>query len=560
MDLSNILSTLLSPSPGSDVAHAPAPDAGLLPALPMGGPAPLPQAPAGTVPMGMPQGAAPQQGGGKLDMIRDLAPLLISAVTGARNPIHGAAIAQGSYMGAHQAMQENLDAEQRDQQKRALGARFMQQTAADVLQLKDPHDRQNYLQLADEIGTSQFNLPQGWTKKIPAHDAGTDVFAGLKAELAGKLKAFDADKRWASVAGTPGEAKISFQLSNGQSVPVNTARQLVGQAVYDSTGAQAFAPDTPDGKTVQERLANLQAGARAARARGDIATATKLEAQYADELKVKRDMEKPASDAKVGTFEDYVTRKYGPDPTPQQVEAARRSWGDEGRAAPINITLPDMPGMSAKERVESAAQDILNNRMAPSQLATFFTGMGKESASQLRSLVMQRVKQMQPDFNFAAAEANYQYGKNVGVQSSLRFSKSVQESIPMLIAQAQKLGNGNIRSINALINAGKSQFNDVDLKRFKTTATLVADEIAKILQGGGTGAGTSDAKLRQAGEILNTSDSPQAIAAALSDVSDLIGFRTKAQKEGTFMEQAPPASKATLRYNPITGRVEPVKK
>jgi hypothetical protein len=458
-------------------------------------------------------------------------------------------------MGAHQAMQENLDAEQRDQQKRALGARFMQQTAADVLQLKDPHDRQNYLQLADEIGTSQFNLPQGWTKKIPAHDAGTDVFASLKAELAGKLKAFDADKRWASVAGTPGEAKISFQLSNGQSVPVNTARQLVGQAVYDSTGAQAFAPDAVDGKTEQERAAGLLAGIRTAKARGDVQKAAALQAQYDDLIKAKRDVEKPASDAKVGTFEDYVTRKYGPDPTPQQVEAARRTWGDEGRQQPISLTFP---GMTPQTQLDLATSAVTTGRMSPSQATLIYGGRNKEFSRALATNILKQV----PDFNFEAAEANYRFGSNTGTQNTVRYLDSVKESIPLLVSRAETLANGQVRSINALFNAGKSQFNDVDLKKFKTDRLFVADEIAKILQGGGTGSGTSDSKLKQAGDILRDDDSPAAIKGALDDIQELLGFRKKSLTRGTFMDTPSDGggSKATLRYNPVTGKVEPVKK
>jgi len=112
----------------------------------------------------------------------------------------------------------------------------------------------------------------------------------------------------------------------------------------------------------------------------------------------------------------------------------------------------------------------------------------------------------------------------------------------MVIDRAKKLDNGKVRSINALVSAGKNQFNDIDLKRFQTDATLVADEIAKILQGGGTGAGTSDAKLQQAGNILKTSDSPAAIAAALGDVQQLIGFRRKALTRGTYLENAQPGS------------------
>ncbi len=60
---------------------------------------------------------------------------------------------------------------------------------------------------------------------------------------------------------------------------------------------------------------------------------------------------------------------------------------------------------------------------------------------------------------------------------------------------------------------GENQFNNIDLKKFQTDKVLVGDEIAKILQGGGTGSGTSDAKLKQAADLVKESDSPAAIRA-----------------------------------------------
>ncbi len=255
---------------------------------------------------------------------------------------------------------------------------------------------------------------------------------------------------------------------------------------------------------------------------------------------------KPANPVNAGSLEDYIQRKYGANPTADQVLEARKTYNQIDDRPPVVLNIPGLTDMSPGERVETAAQAIIANRMAPSQLSTFFVGMGKDSASQLRSLVMQRVQQLKPDFNFAESEANFQFGKNTGTQNTVRYLQSVQESMPRVLAAAQTLANGKVRGINTLINAGKNQINDVDLKRFQTDVLLVADEVAKILQGGGTGSGTSDAKLRQASEILSTSDSPEAIAAALNEVNTLLGFREKSLTRGTFMEK--PSAAGAKKY------------
>lgn len=541
LDILSALSGILGKEP-----NAPSPDASL-PSMPLSMAAPMPQAGPGSMtptpmPSPLPSGQPPLRG---FDMIRELMPLILSAAVGARNPMKGAALAEGYAHGGMLAHQENMVADEKAQHTRELALHFQQQTAQEVLKLKDPIERQRYLQFAHDIGVQHFGLPQNWTQKVPAGT--TDELSTLKTELSGKLAAFDKDKKWASVAGTPGEAKISFHLSNGQSIPVSSARRLVGQAMFDATGAQAFAPDSPEGKTEQERAANLLAGIRTARGRGDLKKVAELQASYDDLIKAKRDAATPPRDP--NSIEGALLEAYrsGDDAEVKRLLALKRQTGDAGRAAPINITIPGLTGMSPAERVESAADDIINNRMAPSQLATFFTGMGKESASQLRSLVMQRIKQKDPNFNFQVAEANYKYASSNGVQASTRFMTSVQESMPLLLERAKTLQNGNVRFINDLTNMGKNQFNNVDLKRFKVDVTLVADEVAKILQGGGTGNATSDAKLKQATDLLSTSDSPAAIAGALEDINTLIGFRKKAQTEGTFLDKKtpPPAGAKT---------------
>jgi hypothetical protein len=247
----NLLSTLAlfgggepapDPLPSLDLPNVADQQMGLSPGLP----APMPAAP-----------TAPRRGG--LDMVRDLAPIIMAVVAGRKNPLHGAAIANGMATGALAAQREQMAAQQHDEELRRLGSEFMRQTAADVMRLKDPLERQQYLDFAEQIGVQQFKLPPQWTKRVPAHHAGDDLFAKLKGELAEKLKAFDSDKKWSTVAGTPQEAKISFRLSNGQSVPVSKARQLIGQAVYDASGNQAFAPmpdtsEAPENKTDYSRF------------------------------------------------------------------------------------------------------------------------------------------------------------------------------------------------------------------------------------------------------------------------------------------------------------------
>jgi hypothetical protein len=191
------------------------------------------------------------------------------------------------------------------------------------------------------------------------------------------------------------------------------------------------------------------------------------------------------------------------------------------------------------------AQQLVAHKMAPSQLQ-LFGGFGTAGQAFKRKVLLEAQK-LDPGFDMEEAESTYTLAKSPQFQQTIRYMQSVTESMPRLLASARQLNNGRIRSLNALVNAGNHQINNVDLKRFQTDVLGVSDEVAKILQGGGTGSGTSDAKLRQAQSILSTSDSPAAIATALEELSALIGYRQTALTRGTYLERQAPAA-APPRY------------
>jgi len=191
--------------------------------------------------------------------------------------------------------------------------------------------------------------------------------------------------------------------------------------------------------------------------------------------------------------------------------------------------------MPTRDDAKTAAQMVINHQMSPSQVSTMFGGFGIQGQA-FKRMVVSEVWRADPKFNYEEAESEYGLVKSPAFQNTVRYMDSVQESIPRMVESANKLARGNFRGLNSLINSGAHAFNGVDLKQFNTDRILVADEIAKILQGGGSGSGTSDAKLKQAGEVISADDSPQAIARAMGEVQALIGYRRKALTRGTYME------------------------
>ncbi len=74
----------------------------------------------------------------------------------------------------------------------------------------------------------------------------------------------------------------------------------------------------------------------------------------------------------VGSFEDYVTRKYGATPTAQQVAAARRQWEEAGRAPKEGKEAPKVSEYS-KERALRTIQSV--DELLP-QINRWTTGYG----------------------------------------------------------------------------------------------------------------------------------------------------------------------------------------
>lgn len=269
------------------------------------------------------------------------------------------------------------------------------------------------------------------------------------------------------------------------------------------------------------------------------------------------------SDLKPGTVEDWVARARtlaagakGTALTPQEIQqvdtkaigdfknlakdpemSALLKSNDQLRNAMLTAQLGQQP---TPDDAKLIAQQVIEHKMAPSQVS-MFGGFGTAGAAFKRMVGVEAVK-ADPNFSWEQAEADYNYSKSPTFQNTVRFIDSTMESMPQLLKNAKALSTGDVRSINGMIAQGKTQLNNVDLKKFKTDVTFVGDEIAKILQGGGTGSGTTDAKLKQAQDIFSTSDNPQLVAGTLEEVGTLLGYRQSALTRGTY--RAPQAAAA----------------
>lgn len=215
-------------------------------------------------------------------------------------------------------------------------------------------------------------------------------------------------------------------------------------------------------------------------------------------------------------------------PAPTVPASSGASLPPRGRAGGAASTTSDGSDAAAD------ARRIYNKELSPSQLTA-------QLNPRARQVYMAHVKKelgkLDPNFNYEDAEATYKLATSPAFQNTVRYIDNTIESLPRLQASADKLANSRYKTFNDIKNAGLKQINGVDIGVFDTDRTLVGDEIGKILQGGGTGSGTSDKKLEQAQNIIRSSDDPVLVSAKLKEASELIGLRRKALTRGTPYEK-----------------------
>ncbi len=187
---------------------------------------------------------------------------------------------------------------------------------------------------------------------------------------------------------------------------------------------------------------------------------------------------------------------------------------------------------------QSLAQSLVTGQLAPSQLSKRTTGSSSYN-DVLTAAKLYSQATNGKDFNMAQADRDYKFATNQNTQNTLNYLGSLVGSAD---PKTGKFSGGNLGDLRALSNeVGRTNFpalnnaaawarystGDPKIAQFQATATEVADQVAKILQGGGTGSGTSDAKLQQAVNLFNTGFSKAQLAGVIDALEPLLSNRAK---------------------------------
>jgi hypothetical protein len=131
----------------------------------------------------------------------------------------------------------------------------------------------------------------------------------------------------------------------------------------------------------------------------------------------------------------------------------------------------------------------------------------------------------------AQATIDYKFAQNTGTQNTLKYLNSLTGAnntggnLQSLVDASNRVDRTDFPALNNAAAWARMEVGNKAIAQYHTAVTEVADQVAKILQGGGSGGGTSDAKLKQAQELFQTGFSKDVLKAVTEELRGLLANR-----------------------------------
>lgn len=210
--------------------------------------------------------------------------------------------------------------------------------------------------------------------------------------------------------------------------------------------------------------------------------------------------------------------------TARDAETARHNRAEE--------QIKAAESMSSPEAVSAAADMLLNADEDPSQLSKRAKGYQPTMDEAAAKSWQQYGKPWSP----ADASAEYKYASAKPTVDTLNYLTSLTGgpgvvgggNLGELVKKSNQINRTEFPPLNDKLAWARLKTGDPAIAEYQTVVTEVADQVAKILQGGGTGGGgTSDAKLRQAQEMFDKGFTKDQIKGVAGELLPLLSNRQK---------------------------------
>lgn len=231
--------------------------------------------------------------------------------------------------------------------------------------------------------------------------------------------------------------------------------------------------------------------------------------------------------------------------TYQNMDANRKAKAAAGGGGtPISISSFDAPTQKALQtngftgygaNTQSLAQQLVDGMLAPSDLSKRATGDTSYN-DVLTAADKYSMATLGKHFDVAKANRDYKFATNTATQNTLNFLKSLigtdngsgtltGGNLDELKNISDSIDRTSFPALNDTKKWASLATGNADYAQFQAVATEVADQVAKILQGGTSGGGTSDAKLQQASNLFNTGFSKAQLNGVIASLQPLLKNR-----------------------------------
>jgi hypothetical protein len=221
---------------------------------------------------------------------------------------------------------------------------------------------------------------------------------------------------------------------------------------------------------------------------------------------------------------------------PDQTQVVERQVGNKPHSILVNkrtgADIKDLGEAPPKgsliggfEAVKNQGRMLVEGDLDPTQVSKRTSGAVIDEADKYS-----REKYGKP-YNAAQQQSDYKFATNVQTQNTLKYLNSLtgndnkSGNLGALVSMSDKITRTEFPAINNAAAWSRLQSGDPAIAGYKAAVTEVADQVAKILQGGGSGAGTSDAKLKEAQSLLSSGFTKAQIKEVASTLRTLLANR-----------------------------------
>ena len=177
--------------------------------------------------------------------------------------------------------------------------------------------------------------------------------------------------------------------------------------------------------------------------------------------------------------------------------------------------------------IQSNAQQLVEGSMDPSNLSK----RGKTYDPTLAAANAYSMAKYGKPFNVAKAIGDYKFATNVGTYNTLNYLNSLtgrdnqSGNLTSVVNLSDKLKRSDFPALNAVEQWAKLSAGNPEIAGYRAGLLEVSDQIAKILQGGGTGNATSDNKLKDAQSLLDKNFNAKQIRSVALELRELLANR-----------------------------------